>query len=200
MEIKMKQLRSRATTNSIYDQAFVLFIKKGYHGTGLREIAEAVEISTGGIYAHFQNKEQIFVQLLQKKIPFSNLAKLIEKYAALPVEEFFLTVASEWVKTFTVDDLRLIFIDWLEFEGKHLKTYFYEVLSEELMQAEKFIKYKIHTGEIHKSDPLLILKTFIQTVIINAVTHSLTNGSQQLKKEELRQVLALFTNGILAKA
>src|SRR4051794_35962497 len=42
-----------------------LFSTKGFHGTGLREVANEAGVSVGNIYNHFPTKEQLFDALLQ---------------------------------------------------------------------------------------------------------------------------------------
>ena len=50
----------------ILDAGAQLFVEQGYHGLSMREIAEAVGISKAGLYYHFQDKEQLFVAILNR--------------------------------------------------------------------------------------------------------------------------------------
>src|SRR5205814_7908595 len=43
-----------------------LFSKRGFHGTGLREVATSAGVSLGNIYNHFPTKELLFDAVLQK--------------------------------------------------------------------------------------------------------------------------------------
>jgi AcrR family transcriptional regulator len=49
---------------SIIMAARPLFAEKGFHGTSIREIAEAAEISEALIYKHFPSKEALYEELL----------------------------------------------------------------------------------------------------------------------------------------
>ena len=42
-----------------------LFVDKGYSKITMEEIVQAVGISKGGMYHHFSNKEEIFLELLR---------------------------------------------------------------------------------------------------------------------------------------
>lgn len=51
------------TRESIKKAALSLFAQGGYEGARLADIAKAVNIKAASIYFHFENKEQIFVEL-----------------------------------------------------------------------------------------------------------------------------------------
>jgi AcrR family transcriptional regulator len=41
-----------------------LFLRQGYHGLSMRQIAEAVGVSKAALYYHFQDKEELFLAIL----------------------------------------------------------------------------------------------------------------------------------------
>lgn len=57
----------------ILNEAARLFVRLGYDGISMREIAEACGISKAGLYYHFKDKEALFLALL-----YLHLAKLEE--------------------------------------------------------------------------------------------------------------------------
>ena len=52
----------------ILSAAARIFGEKGYHGASIAEIAEAAEYGTGTIYLHFENKEDLYVALMEGKM------------------------------------------------------------------------------------------------------------------------------------
>ena len=52
----------------IKEKAFELFSKHGYNQTSIGDIAKASGYSKGHIYYHFENKENLFVQLAQNSM------------------------------------------------------------------------------------------------------------------------------------
>ncbi|MCF8568079.1 TetR/AcrR family transcriptional regulator [Alicyclobacillus tolerans] len=48
----------------IYEVAEKLFSKKGYHGTTIREIAQARGILSGSLYSHISSKEDLLFQIV----------------------------------------------------------------------------------------------------------------------------------------
>jgi TetR/AcrR family transcriptional regulator, cholesterol catabolism regulator len=54
-----------------------LFIEKGYRGLSMRQIAEAVGVSKAALYYHFQDKEALFLSLLDTYL--DEIEALIER-------------------------------------------------------------------------------------------------------------------------
>jgi AcrR family transcriptional regulator len=52
------------TRQRLLDSATLVFARKGFGGASLEEIAESAGYSTGALYAHFDNKEQLFMELV----------------------------------------------------------------------------------------------------------------------------------------
>lgn len=59
-----KASEARDTRREILDAALELFADKGFHGTGLREIARAVGVRESALYHHFASKELLFEAIL----------------------------------------------------------------------------------------------------------------------------------------
>lgn len=51
--------------STILKAAEVLFVEKGYHQTGINEIADMAEVSVGTIYFYFKNKEGLLIGLTE---------------------------------------------------------------------------------------------------------------------------------------
>lgn len=60
------QKRSIETKEKIIATAYHLFCTKGYFDTSTNEIAKAAEISIGGLYAHYPDKDTIFMEILDR--------------------------------------------------------------------------------------------------------------------------------------
>lgn len=58
-----KQTRQKALT-----AARDLFVKKGYEATTIRDIAKAMGMSTGAMFANFDSKHQLFVVIMDEEL------------------------------------------------------------------------------------------------------------------------------------
>lgn len=57
-----KTTKSRRRSEAILASAVAAFRKHGYHGTSMREIADAVERTKGSLYYYFENKAEILFE------------------------------------------------------------------------------------------------------------------------------------------
>ena len=58
-----------STKDKILEEALTLFAEKGYDGTGVDQIAEAVGIKAPSLYKHFKGKEDILNHYQQLSNP-----------------------------------------------------------------------------------------------------------------------------------
>ncbi|MGO5074770.1 TetR/AcrR family transcriptional regulator [Clostridium sporogenes] len=61
----------------ILEAAIMKFTEKGFEKTSLREIASAADLTTGAIYHHFKNKDELFYHAVKEAMYFAQ--KLSEK-------------------------------------------------------------------------------------------------------------------------
>lgn len=57
---------STSTSKRIKQNALQLFAQKGYYGTSLNEVAIMVGIKKPSLYAHFKNKDDLYLSILQE--------------------------------------------------------------------------------------------------------------------------------------
>ncbi|HEV3358627.1 MAG TPA: helix-turn-helix domain-containing protein [Pseudonocardiaceae bacterium] len=64
-----RQQRIDLSREQILDTAERLFSERGYHDTGLKEVAELCEFSVGSIYSFFQSKDHLYEEVLMRRGP-----------------------------------------------------------------------------------------------------------------------------------
>jgi AcrR family transcriptional regulator len=55
-----KQLQSERTQQQIIEAAAQLFVRKGFYGASISDLAQATGLTKGALYHHFENKDAIF--------------------------------------------------------------------------------------------------------------------------------------------
>jgi AcrR family transcriptional regulator len=153
-----------------------LFSRQGFHGTGLREIADAAGVSLGNIYNHFATKEAIFEALLaeleaQYLDPSTPLVRALVELDFPDGLEKLGHASRETVKRFA-SYIRLIYVDVIEFEGKHVARLYggmidryRKIFSDRVDSARK-------KGELSEADPLVaIMMTSIVYMYYFTVEH-----------------------------
>ncbi|KQC09032.1 MAG: hypothetical protein APR62_03500 [Smithella sp. SDB] len=69
------QQRGIETKEKIISAAMVLFAEKGYHKTNAMEIAAKADIATGTFYSYFNNKKEVFSEIIIRV--FKNIAESV---------------------------------------------------------------------------------------------------------------------------
>lgn len=115
------QTKGERTRQTILDTAYKLFLEQGYSATSMRQIAESAGLALGGIYNHFASKDEIFQELVITKHPYVQIFPLLHAVPGDTAEEF-LTNAARIIETEMgqrADFMKLMFIELVEFNGRH---------------------------------------------------------------------------------
>jgi len=69
----------KETHKGILQAAKFLFLTHGYHGTSMRMIADAANITPAAIYNHFAGKEALFTALIEHLAPIEQMSAMLEQ-------------------------------------------------------------------------------------------------------------------------
>lgn len=59
-----RELRAELKRKRILEEALTVFSEKGYHGANIADIARRLEMGHGTFYRYFENKHDIFIELI----------------------------------------------------------------------------------------------------------------------------------------
>ena len=68
VEMNKHKLKSDRTKALMKDVAFKLFAEKGYSATSIDDITKQAGYTKGAFYSHFNNKEEIFLQIMDERM------------------------------------------------------------------------------------------------------------------------------------
>src|SRR5579864_9739421 len=73
----------------LLDAAEEVFGRKGFHETTLKEVAELAEFSVGSVYSFFESKDDLFLQIFQRRGEefMPQLRTLLEDAKVAPVDQ-----------------------------------------------------------------------------------------------------------------
>jgi AcrR family transcriptional regulator len=78
------QVERRAETRAaLLDAGERVFVRRGFHGGGLEEVADEAGVSRGSVYYHFQDKASLFVAIVRRRCE-ARAAALEERAVMLP--------------------------------------------------------------------------------------------------------------------
>lgn len=123
MEDPKSITKGEQTQQAIIEAARDLFLQHGFHGTSMRQIADRAELALGGIYNYFASKEELFAAVLDAYHPYRVVFPLLDTVQGETVEEYVRAVAEKARGTVQGSQqmMPLVFIELVEFQGRHLK-------------------------------------------------------------------------------
>lgn len=103
-----------------------LFLEQGYHGTSMRQIAKESQMALGSLYNHFPGKEELFAAVFEAFNPYPILLLALENSRGATAEDLVRTSARRMITALSArpDLVKLVFIDVVEFQGRHLQRAF----------------------------------------------------------------------------
>ncbi|MCK4566796.1 MAG: TetR/AcrR family transcriptional regulator, partial [Candidatus Thorarchaeota archaeon] len=110
------------TRQRILESAYKLFVKKGYRGSSMRDIATEAGIKAGSIYNHFRGKEQIFEAVFIERHPMFRILAILEEVHGNNAEELLTNAINRLNKELRSEPnlLNLFFVELVEMDGKHI--------------------------------------------------------------------------------
>ncbi|MBO1317298.1 TetR/AcrR family transcriptional regulator [Acanthopleuribacter pedis] len=128
----MKQsLKSQRSRELILAAGLRCFSQNGYKATSMKDIARGADISIGRVYHHFDNKLQVFTELLDNywrrlEDPELPLNQLILK-SNFPNDIPALAEAIRDIVVSNRESIMLIYIDVIEFQGTHIQRFYHNM-------------------------------------------------------------------------
>jgi len=113
------------TRRKVLEAAHALFLRQGFHGTSMRQIATASGLALAGIYNHFADKDALFTAVLEAYHPYRDLVDALTGDSGETKAEYFRNLIARVraiLKRIRTDLLPLAFMDLVEFQGRHLRT------------------------------------------------------------------------------
>ena len=151
--------RSEVSTSGVLEAALELFSTQGYGATPMRQIADACDQSVGNLYHHFGSKEKIFQRLIddywEKLLDPENRLQKVFTNANFPDDLEELANAIEETVDENKASILLVFIDVIEFQGKHIR-HFYETMADRFQETygARFEELE-REGRLSEADPMV---------------------------------------------
>lgn len=185
--------RGQNTRQAILIAAYKLFIAQGFHATSMRQIAESSGTALGGIYNHFQSKEQIFETLVLEHHPIRRVLEILSQVPGITGEEFFRSAAR------AVQDelhkqpgfIKLVLIEITEFKTQHVPMLIGTYMPQVLALLESF---RGEQGKLRDLPAQTLIVSFFSTLLAGYVSAYFSGSSDP---PDLETQLDIFFHGIL---
>jgi AcrR family transcriptional regulator len=200
-----QQDRSDRSRKAILDKALSLFSKQGYHGTSIRDVATAAGLSTGIVYHLFEDKEAIFRALLERyftilaapDFPFN---KALAEGAFPDDLEKLGRASRESVRRYR-PYVALIYVDVVEFEGKHIRRFYSDMARrfEAFMGAhpgEAALRKKLRPG-VSPVSAIMLASRFLLHYYAVEIVFGVKNHFGKNSDDVLKEIADMLRHGML---
>jgi AcrR family transcriptional regulator len=185
----------------ILDAALVVFTEKGFAGSRIDDIALLAGLSKGGIYAHFDSKEDIFEALITRSLapvavdeltPPPGTPITVDLLVESVIEPCYRTIALPA----TAMTLRLMLADGRQVSG-HVERWQRAVIGPFNAVVEQLVRRGVRQGTLRKgaltAAPWLLLAPIAQSVL-----WQLVYGDQAPRtlQEQLRDHVAMLREAL----
>ncbi|MBI5963480.1 MAG: TetR/AcrR family transcriptional regulator [Chloroflexi bacterium] len=193
------QTKGERTRLQIEDAAVELFMEHGYHATSMRQIAEQAGLALGGIYNHFSSKEEIFEAIIIDKHPYRKILPMILQAEGETAEEFLRNATRIAMNELGSEPffIKLMFIEIVEFEGKHGSVMLKEIAPKVLPVFDSLVKSR---QGLRVTNPAVLLRSFFGMIISFYITEMVISNSvisKLLPKNSMDSYVDIFLHGIL---
>jgi AcrR family transcriptional regulator len=192
--------KGEQTRITILQSAHDLFIKQGYHGTSMRQIAFGAHIALGGLYNHFSSKEQVFEAVFLAFHPYHEVFPLIASAQGVNLEQLvhdaFRRMA-EVVKG-RPDFMNLMFIEMVEFKSVHAQQLFASLFPQGMQVLQHFVVS--YPEQLNPIPSPMVIRTFLGLFFGYYLTEiALAPAAPPEFRENARKYFVdIYLHGILA--
>lgn len=197
--MKEKQTKGEVTRQAIEEAAFELFMEQGYHATSMRQIADRAKLALGGIYNHFPNKEEIFIAILMDRHPYKQILPLLLAAEGDTAEEMIRNAARALVTELgsRPELLKLIFIELVEFNGKHIASIITEIAPKLIPMFEKMVRVR---KNLRTLPPPILVRSFLGMFFSFYITELFIKGSlveKLMPRNSFDLFVDIYLHGVL---
>jgi AcrR family transcriptional regulator len=193
------QTKGGRTRLQIEDAAVTLFMEQGYHATSMRQIAERAGLALGGIYNHFKSKEEIFEAIILDKHPYRKVLPLILEAQGETMEVFLQNAVKITLRELGSEPMymKLMFIEFVEFNGKHGASLLSEIAPRVLPVFERMVKGR---KDLRVTNPAFLMRSFFGLIISYLITEMLVSKSvvgKLMPKDAAAAYADIYLHGVL---
>jgi AcrR family transcriptional regulator len=183
--------------------ALRLFTRQGYHGTSIREIANATGSSIGNIYNYYRSKEELFRAVVQS---YEAKMEVLRGAALGPMRNVFsprelqrLARAIRQIVCDNPDYWRLMYLDVIEFGSRHFAHTFRELSANMRKRLGSRLVESTRRGRWRGINPALAFTAIYLQLFTYFLVETLFGGKRHLGMSDDRaisQLIEMVSHGL----
>jgi AcrR family transcriptional regulator len=189
------------TKSRLIQAAYELFLKHGYHGTSMRDIAARAGLTVAATYNHFKNKDELFTSVLLAHHPYVHILPALAEVQGETVEDFLRQGARRMIQVLGEKPgfLKLMLIEIVEFDSRHIPALFAEVIPRLLAFAQSVTQRK---GTLRPFPLPVLVRSFAGLFISYYISEILVWKylPKSMQTDCLDDFVEIYLHGVLAPA
>jgi AcrR family transcriptional regulator len=196
MTIQTEEIGLRVT---ILDTAKCLFIEHGYNGLSMRAISEKIGVSKAALYYHFNDKEELFVAVLNRSL--EEIGRIIDSIFEKPIFnsekigqfiEYILNQPAEQGAMIRLGSQEMTHLS--DASRQQFNETYHNGFTGKLNQI---IRAGVENGEFRAVDP--DIATWALLGLMYPYLYPNLAGFSPLSTEKIQMIVNIFMNGIQSK-
>jgi AcrR family transcriptional regulator len=192
--------RGEQTRTAILQAAHDLFVKQGYHGTSMRQIAQQANLALGGLYNHFPGKEQVFEAVFLTFHPYHEVLPLITTARGSNLEELIQNAIQRMVQAVEgrPDFMNLMFIEVVEFKSTHAQQLFANLFPQGMQILQHLVG--AYPEQVRSIPASMLVRTFLGLFFGYYLTETALapNAPPEFRENAMQYFVDIYLHGILA--
>jgi AcrR family transcriptional regulator len=183
--------------------AIRVFTKQGFHGTSVRDLAEAAGVSMGNLYNYYPTKDDQFRRVIER---FESKIEGQRQRALGPLDDLFnptellrLAHAVKDIVYENPDYWRLMYIDIIEFGNRHFAHTFRSLAKNMRQRLGPQLERSTKKGKWTGVDPALAFTAIYLQMFTYFLVEKLFGGDQHLGMADdlaVEQIVKMVTEGL----
>lgn len=202
----MPKLNSTDIANNkgkIESAALQVFVKQGFHGTSIRDIANASGVSIGNLYNYYKTKEEIYLAIIES---YEHRVQHLFAETLRQVQDVFephgLADLANRIRKIVYsepDYWRLMYIDVTEFGNQHFAHSFRHLSANLTKLLGNKLAVPASRWKCKGVNPALAFTAIYQQFFTYFLVEKLFGGKQHLgapDDEVIQQLVTMYTHGL----
>jgi AcrR family transcriptional regulator len=198
---RKKNVKPRNTRDDILRAAYDLFLRHGYHATSMRAIAARAGLTVAATYNHFKNKDELFASVLRLHHPYAYILPALAEVKGETVEDFLRQGARRMIQVLGEKPgfLKLMLIEIVEFDSRHIPALFAEVIPRLLAFARSVTERK---GNLRPFPLPVLVRSFAGLFISYYISELLIWKylPKAMQTDCLEDFVDIYLHGVLASS
>ncbi len=175
----------RDRREDILQASLNLFAEKGFHGTSMRDIAKAADITEGLIYHYFASKRELFTAIIEEYSFLPLLRTLPDLAAQLDLRGLLLVLARGFFDVLRQNtQLTRILLQEVQVFPEEKEAFFADAVGESISELGRILEERMTPRVRSQVDPQVASRLFFNALLAFFVEQEILGGKHLLPADE----------------